>query len=158
MSDSQKSYTAPMPQKLSQSRSTPSASVGHAKASITRAPIPQPREPMVKTGGAAKNVDLMPSPVAEPSFPEQESGFAPDIVSADSGDDGQDRATTQPEIEQSTEKPEPVATEAKPPEGGGESDPTPGDADPGPTGGAASPGYASLLTEEMGHPRGYSGK
>jgi hypothetical protein len=142
-----KDYRAQMPPKLSQTRTTTG---GHSQAPITR----QGTHTQLKTGG----MTLQPEPHSSPTMPAEENGFAPDVVSADTGNDAQDQQTEQPPIEQTTEKPEPVGTSARPPEGGGESDPVPGDADPGPTGGAKKPGYPSMLDEELNHPSGYSGK
>jgi hypothetical protein len=147
-------YTFPMPQKMGDRGSAGGA--GYQKAQIARGGNrAQGNIPMLKS---VDQVTLQPPPVNPPTFPEAESGFEPDRVSADSGNDAQDVACDAPEVEQTTEKPSPVPMSASAPDGGGESDPTPGDADPGPVGGSEKPGYASLLDEPLNHPVGYGGK
>jgi hypothetical protein len=148
-------YKFPMPQKMGDRGSAGGA--GYQKAQIARGGNrAQGNMPMLKS---VDQVTMQPPPVNPPTFPEAESGFEPDRISADSGNDAQDVACDAPAIEQTTEKPSPVPTsDAAPDDGGAESDPVPGDADPGSSGGAASPGYASLLDETVNHPRGYSGK
>jgi hypothetical protein len=151
-----------MPPKMSQDRghtagvSYDPMSISRRQSAATRSKsgiVDQHGRPVTKT---MPGMNLEPSPVDPPAFPDEENGMKPDQVITDDPNDAQLQHTDAPPIEQTTEKPAPIETSAAPPSEG-TSDPTPGDSDPGPTGGAREPGYPALLDEAVNHPVGYSG-
>lgn len=133
-------YTAPMPQKLNQTRSTTG---GYQQAT-------QPAGSGRIRDAAKTGMTMQPSPRARLEPVEVPRGFVGSELPADPND-AQSQQTQAPPIDDSIAAPAPVPTSATPSEGG-ESDSTPGQ-EPTPTGGVESPSYPALT--DAAHPRGY---
>lgn len=140
-------YTAPMPPKLSQVRST---SGGYGKAPITRAGMHTNASPMMK-GAAAKNVDLQPPPTTTSVFPREQNGFDPLNGDLPPADDAQSRQTEAPPIAAETERAAVPETTAEP-TSGGESDPII-EGENSATGGLQEARYPAKVP--AGHPVGF---
>ena len=138
-------YTANLPPKLSQTRTTTGGYARGAQPAGSGRITPM-REAAVKMA-------LQPAPVAEPvNLGQGENGFVGEDLPSNP-EDSQSQQTDAPPIDDSTEAPEVAPTTAAPPPSDETTDPVPGDADPGPTGGAEAPGYQGLT--DNAHPRGY---
>jgi hypothetical protein len=136
-------YSAPMPQKLDQSRRTTST-IGHQVADTRR----RGNAPSIKTGIVdqhGKSVDgmtLQPGPTNSPTLPSEQNGFQGETLPADP-EDAQSQQTTAPPIAAETEPAEVPETTAKP-SSGGESDPII-EGENAPTGGLEEARYPSLI-------------
>lgn len=142
--------------KFSQDRGS-AGGASYQRAAISRQGMHSQDAPTLKTAGE-KNINLQPEPVNPPNFPNEESGMNPDVVSADTGDDAQDRQTEQDPIACETEPAEVVPTTAKPPEPGEdlETTPTVNGVENTPTGSVEEARYPALIEES--HVVGYPGK
>jgi hypothetical protein len=143
-------FRASLPPKLSQTRATSGASVGHTRAAITREGMHAQN-----TAPAVKNVQQQPPPIKEPDFRNPQSGMNPDIVSADTGTDAQDRQTEQDPLAHETQPAETIPTTATPPEAG-TTEPTIEGVENSPTGSVSEARYPTLIEES--HPVGFPGK
>jgi hypothetical protein len=147
MANETPNYRMPMPSKMGERGSTSGRS--YDRAQTTRQGVHTQATPPTKE---ASKMTMQPGPVNPPNFPDESNGFAPDIVSADTGNDAQDQQTEQPPISTPTEPAAVPETTARPPEANQETSPII-EGENADAGGVTEPRYPAKLP--AGHPCGY---